>query len=191
MNEFINFIGHRSPSKESGRPATASADKKPPPKPSKSGLNTSAIKSIAKQGNKIEKYVSPFILDAQKLAKQRAAKKLHGRKSSRGFSVPSPARSAPTAADGHWNSDSKTPGLFDPSIKRAEIIPKKSQYPETSIKKFVGSLGQLSPGSITSDDVLESYLPAGTSGAPALTRKTSSVKKPVTLPTLLVICMML
>ena len=96
------------------------------------------------------KYISPFILEAQKLAKQRATNKA-AKKTKK-----------PVSTSIDWDSNNKTSGFFDPSIRRAEVIPKKAQFITTRditsspIKtKYQKPLGDRSPGSVTSEDLLE------------------------------------
>ena len=100
--------------------------------------------------SKGSKYISPFILEAQKLARQRASKKAAAK-------TKKPLVS--TSID--WDSNNKTSGFFDPSIRRAEVIPKKSNDITSSpIKRnYQKPLGDRSPGSVTSEDLLEKNYP--------------------------------
>ena len=101
--------------------------------------------------SKGSKYISPFILEAQKLARRRASKK-----------AASTNKKPPISTSIDWDSNNKTSGFFDPSIRRAEVIPKKSQFNTTNditsspIKRnYQIPSGDRSPGSVTSEDLLE------------------------------------
>jgi hypothetical protein len=98
-----------------------------------------------KKKKKIEPYISPFILNAKKIADERARKAL---------SILKPKSLVPVVND--WDLNTKSPGLFDPTIKKKEIFrieprrPTKNESASTSSPVSVSRVERISDDNIRS-----------------------------------------
>lgn len=90
---------------------------------------SSRSSSYKPKTRRLQPYVSPFVIEANKRAKQRVRET---------YAKYSPRRresSPPVHDSGEWNNNVQTPGLFDPRLRKQEIFrlgPKSSKQSDTN-----------------------------------------------------------